>query len=72
MEYVRDDKGLIIGNIQNQGNLIFYNHIRFGQVGIYNTSQRRYTRTNTKLGVAYPMSDEDYGRSDILLAERIL
>lgn len=72
MEYIRDDRGLIIGNIQNQGNLIFYNHIRFGQVGIYNTSQKRYTRTNTKLGAAYPMSDEDYGRSDILLAERIL
>lgn len=72
MEYVRDDKGMVIGNILNQGNLIFYNHIRFGQVGVYNTSQRRYTRTNLKLGAAYPMSDEDYGRSDILLAERIL
>lgn len=72
MEYVRNDRGMIIGNIQNVGNLIYYNHIKFGQVGIYNTIQRQYTRTNLKLGLAFPMSQEDYGRSDILTADRIL
>lgn len=72
MEYIKNDAGMIIGNIQNFGNLIYYNHIRFGQVGFYNTSTRQYTRTNLKLGFAFPMSQEDYGRSDVLLADRIL
>lgn len=72
MEYIRNDRGMPVGTVQNVGNLIYYSHIKFGQVGVYNTSQRQYTRTNLKLGPAYPMSSEDYGRSDILLADRIL
>lgn len=71
MEQIRNDSGIIIGNIITSGDTITYRHLKYGIVGTYNTRARKYTRLNKLLGVAIPMSNEDYGRSDVITLDKL-
>lgn len=71
-DYIRDEKGIIIGKVEDQGSTLTYSHIKYGVIGQYRKGARQYVRFRKELGLAYPLSREDYGRSDVLAFNQLL
>lgn len=71
MHQIRNDLGKPIGNYSELNGIITYRHLKGGVVGAYNKRMRKYTRYNLKLGAPVPQSNEDYGRSDVILLEQM-
>lgn len=70
-EQIKNDQGKPIGYSNNDGSKITYWHYGGGMVGQYDIKGKYYTRFNLKLGSPRPMSNEDYGRSDVIALERM-
>lgn len=71
-DFIRDDKGVIIGKVEDQGSTLTYSHIKYGVIGQYRKTAQQYVRFRKELGIAYPLSREDYGRSDVITFNQML
>lgn len=68
IEYIKNERGAVIGTAETHGTLITYNCYGVGVVGEYDTQKRQYHRWKCKPGqTPFPMNNIDYGVQDIML-----
>lgn len=70
-EIIKDDRGRSIGYKNTNGFQIEYRHYTGGLIGIFNKQTKRYQRYKPELGPAVPITQEDFGKSDVLYYDRL-
>lgn len=71
-EQIKNEKGRVIGFKEESGQKIFYRHIKGGLLGTYDKAQRQYVRKETRLGIAIPLTKDDYGFSDVIAYDKLV
>lgn len=64
---VKNELGLVIGQIQDTGNTITYYSYKYGTIGTFDKLNQQYHRVKTYPGGPYhPWQGQDWGVTDLL------